>query len=308
MKSMLIVAAILFCTFTSFGQDVNSFIELLKSDIKADKQLVITQLMQFTQTEPEAFRPVYNEFEYELDKLSDKSIANIADGRWGFLIEPYLMFPNMSGQIGIENLPIAEVDANPADIFDKLNLGLMLYLEAHNNQWAITSDLLYMNLKQDVTPRTLIISGEATAKQLAWEISGLYRLTTFLEAGIGVRYNSINSGLDIQRKAISGDTTATSADITERWTDPIIITRIIYNVDNKWLFQFRGDLGGFNIGSAFTWQIQGYIGYRFSELFQLTIGYRYMAIDYDEGTGEDRFKYDMSIFGPMVKLGFNFYE
>jgi hypothetical protein len=33
-----------------------------------------------------------------------------------------------------------------------------------------------------------------------------------------------------------------------------------------------------------------------------------MAIDYDEGTGEDRFKYDMSIFGPMVKLGFNFYE
>jgi hypothetical protein len=229
--------------------------------------------MQFTQTEPEAFRPVYNEFEYELDKLSDKSIANIADGRWGFLIEPYLMFPNMSGQIGIGNLPIAEVDANPADIFDKLNLGLMLYLEAH-----------------------------------AWEISGLYRLTTFLEAGIGVRYNSINSGLDIQRKAISGDTTATSADITERWTDPIIITRIIYNVDNKWLFQFRGDLGGFNIGSAFTWQIQGYIGYRFSELFQLTIGYRYMAIDYDEGTGEDRFKYDMSIFGPMVKLGFNFYE
>jgi hypothetical protein len=240
--------------------------------------------------------------------INTYSQTDSSDGKWGFLIEPYLMFPNMTGQIGMGNLPLVEVDADPGDIFDKLKIGLMLYLEAHNDQWAITSDLLYMNLKQDVTPGTIVYSGEATAKQLAWEIACLYKIVPILEAGIGVRYNSISSGLDIQHRTTGGDTTATNIEVTERWSDPIIITRIKYDIDNRWLFQFRGDIGGFNIGSTFAWQVQGYVGYQFSKLFQLTVGYRYVSMDYEEGTGEDQFKYDMAIFGAMIKLGFNFYE
>jgi hypothetical protein len=56
---------------------------------------------------------------------------------------------------------------------------------------------------------------------------------------------------------------------------------------------------------SFTWQVQGYAGYRFSKLFQTSIGYRIIAIDYDKGTGEDRFRYDMNTFGPNIRLGFN---
>ena len=79
-----------------------------------------------------------------------------SEDKWGFMIEPYLMFPNMSGQTGLGNLPTIPVDADPGDIFKKLHMGGMLYLEARYDQWAITSDLVFMNLQQDITPGKLI--------------------------------------------------------------------------------------------------------------------------------------------------------
>lgn len=233
------------------------------------------------------------------------SQTEVPDNKWGFIIEPYILFPNMAGNIGLRNLPEVDVDANPGDIFSKLSFGGMLYLEAHNDDWAITSDLLYMDLKQDVTPGTLISSGNINAHQWAWEFAGLYRITPFLEAGIGGRLNNIQAGLDINRKEIGGETIPISADMSETWVDPIILIRLTGDIKNKWQFQFRGDVGGFGIGSDFAYQAQGMVGYSFIRWFQLTAGYRILGMNYDKGEGENRFRYDMNIFGPMIKLGFN---
>ena len=41
-------------------------------------------------------------------------------------------------------------------------------------------------------------------------------------------------------------------------------------------------------------------------VFQLTAGYRILAIDYDKGEYERRFIFDMNEFGPVIRLGFNF--
>ncbi|MCK7541720.1 MAG: hypothetical protein MZV63_67945 [Marinilabiliales bacterium] len=68
---------------------------------------------------------------------------------------------------------------------------------------AITSDLVYMNLNQEVTPGTIVNSGDVTAKQLIWEAAGLYRITPFLEAGVGGRLNYLEIGIDVQRKDYS---------------------------------------------------------------------------------------------------------
>ena len=76
--------------------------------------------------------------------------------KWNFLTDVYLMFPYMDGETGIGESLILPVDANPGDIFSNLKMGAMLYLEAQTDKWAITSDLVYMNLKQDVTPGTIV--------------------------------------------------------------------------------------------------------------------------------------------------------
>ena len=78
------------------------------------------------------------------------AIAHENDDGWHFLIEPYVMFPNMKGDIGIGVLPPAHVDEGPDDIFSNLQMGVMLYAEAYNSRWAFSSDVLYMYLKSDV--------------------------------------------------------------------------------------------------------------------------------------------------------------
>ena len=78
MKKLLLISFIL--SFTSvFAQDADSYIEILKSEIKTDKKAIIIETMGFTEQESAAFWPIYNEFEHELEKLSGKRIANIKD-------------------------------------------------------------------------------------------------------------------------------------------------------------------------------------------------------------------------------------
>jgi len=76
-KLMLIVA--LFSVTSVFAQNVDDFIQLLKSDVQSDKIAIITEVMNFTDEQSEKFWPVYNEYSNELSKLGDKRIANIKD-------------------------------------------------------------------------------------------------------------------------------------------------------------------------------------------------------------------------------------
>jgi hypothetical protein len=228
--------------------------------------------------------------------------------KWNFLADVYLMFPYMDGETGIGDLLSVPVDANPGDIFNKLKMAAMLYLEANTAKWAITSDLVYMNLNQDVTPGTLFNSGEVSAKELIWEPAGLYRIVPFLEVGLGGRLTNLSTDIDARRYVIGvgNPTEPVTASGSKTWMDPVLITRLSATVNEKWLFQFRGDIGGFGIGSDLTWQLQAYAGYRFGKVFQLTAGYRYLSVDYDKGVDAERFVFNMASFGPVVRFGFNF--
>jgi hypothetical protein len=177
----------------------------------------------------------------------------------------------------------------------------MLYFEAGTEKWAITSDLVYMNLKQEVTPGTLFHSGEVGAKEFIWEPAGFYRILPFCEVGIGGRLTSLTVDIDALRYVIGvgNPTEPVTASGSKIWMDPIVITRFSAVIKEKWLLQLRGDIGGFGIGSDLTWQLQAYAGYRFGKVFQLTAGYRYLSVDYDKGVDTERFVFDMDSFGPV---------
>jgi hypothetical protein len=228
------------------------------------------------------------------------------ENKWKFLTDIYLMFPYMDGVTGAGDLLSVPVDANPGDIFSKLKMAAMLYLEANTSKWAITSDLVYMNLKQEVTPGTLFHSGEVAAKEFIWEPAGLYRIVPFWEAGLGGRLTSLSTEIDARRNVFPAGTEEVTASGAKTWMDPLLITRFTARVKEKWLFQFRGDIGGFGIGSDLTWQLQAYAGYRFGKVFQLTAGYRYLSVDYDKGVDAEQFVFKMASFGPVVRFGFNF--
>lgn len=224
--------------------------------------------------------------------------------KWEVLVQPYAMFPNINGTVGLGELPEASVNANPGDIFSHLQMGAMLYLEAHKGDWAITSDVLYMNLKQDLKPGKVVKSGELTAKQFAWELAGLRKFSTWFEAGAGIRINSLNAGVDMELLGV-GESTFRSASSTKTWVDPILIARIKTPTKGKFSGQLRTDIGGFGIGSKFAWQVQLDAVYKVSKLFDLGLGYRAISVNYEKGSGSDKFLYDTRTFGPVLRLGFN---
>lgn len=225
---------------------------------------------------------------------------------WSYYAEPYVMFPNMSGKTAIGNLPEMNVDVDPNQIFDNLKLGAMLYFEASNEKWNLNSDLLYMDIGQGVKSSTLINNGEVSAKQLGWELAGLYKVRPWLEVGVGTLLNSIKLELDINRNNIGGGTTNIKKEMTQTWVDPMLIAVFKNAPGEKFIYSVRGEIGGFGIGSQFAWQLQAYAGYRFSELFQIQAGYRIISLDYDTGSGSDYFLYDVDTSGPVIKFGFHF--
>lgn len=237
--------------------------------------------------------------------ISAVSAQDQSPGKWRFLIEPYLMFPSMKGSTGIGDLPDVQVDAGAGDILGALKIGGMLYFEANTAKWAVSSDIIYMNLKQQVRTGTIIRGGDVQMKQFAWEVSGLRKVLPWLDAGIGLRLNSLEAGFDVVT-GVGQNETERSRSRTETWLDPILIVRSKGTFGgSRWTYLLRGDIGGFGVGSDFAWQIQSGIGYEFSELFELSGGYRVIGMDYDTGSGDGYFKYDMDTSGPTVRLGFH---
>lgn len=239
--------------------------------------------------------------------LAQDSISTaVAKSKWHYRAEPYLMFPNMSGKTGIGALPLVNVDASTSDIFDKLQMGGMLFLEASNDKWAINSDLLFMNLEQDITPSTLIISGKVNAKQLGWEVAGLRRVSPWLEFGVGGLLNALEIEESITRRQIGGGEIVQSATKSKTWLDPMLITRMTLPSKGKFIGQLRAEIGGFGIGSDLAMQVQITAGYRFSKLFDMNVGFRAISLDYVSGEGAKAFIYDVTTFGPMLRFGFSF--
>src|ERR1700754_248839 len=100
-----------------------------------------------------------------LDSSSAAHTSSSPQSQWHYLLEPYMMFPNMNGTTGIGNLPETHLDEDPGDIFSHFQIGAMLYGEAYNDNWLLSSDFTYMKLGQDVSGR-LIASGHIDLKQL----------------------------------------------------------------------------------------------------------------------------------------------
>lgn len=222
--------------------------------------------------------------------------------KWHYQSDLYMMFPNMKGETTIANLPEVEVDADEADILGHLKFGAMFYLEATNDDWAISSDFIYMKLNQGLEITNLIKSGSISMEQLAWEVDGLKHLAPWLELGLGGRLVSLKTGID----ATGALNEVRTGSASKTWYDPVVVVRTQGAIKEKWLLQFRGDVGGFGVGSDFSWQLQANAGYRFSKLFQTTLGYRYIGINYDKGEGTERFLYNIDTYGWVVHFGFNF--
>ena len=59
--------------------NLSAYAELLRSDVRAQKVAIITEVMGFTPDEDKAFWPIYRDYDAEMAKLGDERVALIAD-------------------------------------------------------------------------------------------------------------------------------------------------------------------------------------------------------------------------------------
>lgn len=243
------------------------------------------------------------QFNVSAQEKVTSSVDQVESKTWNFVAAPYLLFASMNGDIIIRDVPI-EVDASAGDIFENLDFALMLYFEAYNDNWVLIFDGIYMNLGQD---GETIFTGRKTKvdlKQLALDFKGMYRVTNWFDAGVGFRINSLNAMASIAAGEILP---GRKIEQVETWFDPLLVARAKTDFNgSSWKMKLAGDLGGFGIGSDFTWQLKPSLGYQFSKLFSMDLSYRWISIDYNTGNGDDYFKYDMVTSGPEIGFLFSF--
>ncbi len=202
-----------------------------------------------------------------------------------------------------------------SDIWDNLDYALMLEGEARKGRFGIYANAIYAELGDTQGSGGIDVKAEAN---IAWAgAGGFYRLgpwTVLPDAGAlapqvavdpyaGIRYTYIDGELRVRN---GGPQASQDHD----WIDPVVGLRTIWRIGPDWSVTALGDIGGFGVGSDFTWQAAGLLGYRFG-LFgkddaRIQAVYRALHQDYSNGNGNDEFKWDMTLHGPTLALSIDF--
>src|SRR5262249_12317248 len=90
------------------------------------------------------------------------------------------------------------------------------------------------------------------------------------------------------------------------WIDPFLGAQLTWHHSPTDSFFVRGDFGGFGVGSRFTCQAIAaddyYLGSHGARGFDGHSGYRALSVDYVQGSGIDRYEFDVIQQGPVVGI------
>lgn len=231
-------------------------------------------------------------------QTTTQETENTKSNNWDFDIIPYVNFVSLDGSMTAmgEDIPFK---MSFSDLFDQLSFAFSLHTEARNDRWGIMVDILYIKLNEEGEIPDLMAVIETEIKQTMIEFGGTYQLNnpsgtnSRFEAILGLRYMDMSVNLASMDMSI--------LDKGFNFTDPFVGVRW-QNRWDKWALTSRFDIGGFGIGSEFSYKFNVLGGYNFSDLFSLYFGYQGLDIDYKEE--ENGFAYDVYTGGPL--LGFKF--
>ena len=215
--------------------------------------------------------------------------------RWEYVVAPYLMFASMDGTSAVRGREV-EVDVSPSDIFQNLQFGAMGYFGARKGNWGFGVDALYMALGTTIdTPPANVDPGQG-----AITFMGTRRLHEKVEAVFGARWNFIQGKIEF-----TGPLNLT-VEQTKHWVDPLVGLKFQQKLGERWRFTLEGDIGGFGAGSDFAWHVFPIVEAAVGKRASLAFGYRVLGMDYESGSGNTLFKYDVITSGPVIGMTFRF--
>ena len=187
------------------------------------------------------------------------------DEGWSFVILPYLWVPTADGTGETDSTGSLDID-----IFGGLNAALPLAFEFYSpeRKFTVLLEALYVGMEDD---------------------EGSLRTETdllMIEGGLGLaldnrRLWSVIAGARFVDLDYEASLLGTTGDASADWVDPWIGTLGTIPMTERWSARFRGDIGGFGVGTEFTWQAMANVGFKPREWISIWGGYRALG---QEGT------------------------
>ena len=221
---------------------------------------------------------------------------------WQIFLAPYLWMVNLSGTSTIGEIT-APLEIEFSDLVDRLKFAFATHFEARKGRWGAIVDFNYAAIGDNQILETP--TGETADMNfdiLYFDLMGLYRIPgdrQSFDVLFGTRYRNLKLDLRFTSGLNSG--------FDVGWWDPLVGGR--YNAKlhpEKLDVIVQGIVGGFGAGSEFTGDFLGGVRINLTPKISIPVFYRYVKIDYEEGSGLDFFGYDASEQGLLIGLAMNF--
>jgi hypothetical protein len=237
--------------------------------------------------------------------------ATAAGRAWEIM--PYAWFTGIEGTMRTEG-QLQGIDAGIADVWENSNAGGSLRCETWRHGDGYYLDLFYVNLSDEfvVDQDKFVPAVNVFFLDLAHnhelgstpvfldQRSRQNRETRYLAFGVlvGARYFHLKNTLERSNDE--------KLEQTGQFIDPIVGGYVHYRLARALTFAAAGDIGGFGIGSDFTWNAWTRLDIRLADWVWINALARAFDIKYDEGSGQDRIGLDARISGPAVGVIFRF--
>lgn len=232
-------------------------------------------------------------------------VATPAESKWHFRIAPFLWPINMDGTIQIGSRR-AHIDTSTAEMWNNLNYGGLLLLEAMKNEWGFFFNALLVSLRDSAYDAGLKMDAKSNYSLFTAGVS----YTIYAQKGwniapyAGLRYTHNRTSLSVAQPTVNFYLKDNMA-----WIDPIIGASFEYKFTPVWSILFAGDIGGNNTSEHFSYNLLGLLGWTPQSLSThptIYLGYRSLTQSYIVGNGSGRYAWNMKLGGPLLGIAFTF--
>jgi len=269
-------------------------------------------------------------------------LPSVPSSAWTVSVTPYAWLPFFQGDITAKGRTV-DVDVNPFQLLEHLDaVPFMAYSEARRGPLALYNDIFFAKVGVDASVsrsvRGLTVGADADvdATLAIIEVGGAYEIARWSSGGGGglkdvptyQRYTALDvlagarywhQDVDI-KFALTGSLDLNGLVLTRNrviarggdvdWVDPLVGFRVRQGLAPGQELLLRADVGGFDAGSKFSWNVLGAYSFDFAVRNGVTysgmLGYRALSVDFEKGSGASKYEYDIVQHGPIVGLTLRF--
>jgi hypothetical protein len=230
-------------------------------------------------------------------------------GRWGLFTDAVwadLGFPghlNYDINRSVSGNPFARLPDFKATI--KGNLKINANAQLDYQEAIVQSGAFYEVAKWGDSASYTALDVMGSARYWNQDVDLSLRVRGALTAEVQADFRRV--GLDLKRKVKGARAVAVARASDLEWVDPVVGGRMRHQFASGSEFNLEGDVGGFGVGSEFSWQAVATYGFDvnvFNTTMRSVVGYRALSVDYSQTGAHGRSGLDWIQHGPVLGVAF----